>query len=162
MSRRMAEIAFALVTAFVGIVMIVGARDLDTGWGASGPEAGFFPLRVGIVIVAVSLLVLASEALRVGASETFIDHEQARAIAAFLLPLTAVVTLTPWLGLYLAAAIYLLVTVGGIGRAGWAKAAAVSICVPVLTYMLFERVFLTPLPKGLLEPLMAFIQRAVL
>ncbi len=160
MSRRVAEIAFALMLAAVGTVFIYGARQLDTGWGSSGPEAGFFPQLIGIVIVVASVLVLASQMLRAGPRETFIDTAQARGIAAFLLPLVALVVLTPWLGLYLAAAIYLLATIGGIGRAGWVQASAVAVSVPVFMFVLFEHAFKTPLPKGVLEPLIALARRA--
>ena len=50
--------------------------------------------------------------------------------------------------------------IGGIGRAGWARAMSIALCVPVFAYVLFEHAFKTPLPKGVLEPLIVVIRRA--
>ena len=38
-----------------------------------------------------------------------------------------------------------------LGRYGWSRTLAVSIAVPVVTYLMFEKWFLVPLPKGPFE-----------
>ena len=55
-SRRGAEIGFALLTLIVGAVMLAGVRELETGWDDGSPQAGYFPLRIGLVIVVASLV----------------------------------------------------------------------------------------------------------
>jgi putative tricarboxylic transport membrane protein len=42
------------------------------------------------------------------------------------------------------------------GRYGWALTAAVSIGVPLVAFLVFERWFLVPLPKGPLEAALGF------
>ncbi len=55
LSRRTAEIGFALLLLGFGAAIVVGARELETGWGSSGPEAGYFPFRIGLLIVAAAI-----------------------------------------------------------------------------------------------------------
>jgi len=58
------------------------------------------------------------------------------------------VLLTQFIGLYLAAGLYLAVYMRWIGRQHWIKVLAISILLPLAGYIVFERVFLIPLPEG--------------
>ncbi len=153
LSRKAAEIGFASALLLFGAAIVWGSLELDTGWGSSGPEAGYFPFRVGVLIIAGSAAVLAGAALRSGGGD-LIGRAEARNMAAFALPLVGLVVTVPWLGLYLAAAAYLLVAIGLIGRAGWRAALGSAVLAPGLLFLLFEFVFRTPLPKGPLGPLL--------
>ena len=46
-----------------------------------------------------------------------------------------------------------------LGRYGWALTLAVAIGVPVLAYLMFEKWFLVPLPKGPIEDLLGLLTR---
>ena len=59
--------------------------------------------------------------------------------------------LTQFLGLYVASALYLGFYVRAVGRHKWVTALALAIVLPVVTFVLFERWFLVPLPKGPVE-----------
>jgi putative tricarboxylic transport membrane protein len=157
-SRKRAEIAFALLLAAFGGIILVGARELETGWGSSGPEAGYFPFRLGVMITAVSAAVLIREALRAAVpTAPTIDRQSARNMLFFVLPMIGLVLLIPRLGLYLSAAIYLAFAVGVIGKAGWKTALLTAVGVPTFLFLLFEFVFRTPLPKGPLGPLLGML-----
>src|SRR3712207_9213848 len=54
-SRTTMEIATALATCAVGAAVMWGAVEHDVGWGDSGPAAGYFPFRIGVLIVLGSL-----------------------------------------------------------------------------------------------------------
>ena len=43
-----------------------------------------------------------------------------------------------------------------VGRHAWLTVAALSLGVPVLTFLIFERWFLVPMPKGPLEAWLGF------
>jgi putative tricarboxylic transport membrane protein len=157
-SRKRAEIAFALLLAAFGGVILVGARELETGWGSSGPEAGYFPFRLGWLIVAVSAAILISEAVKSASpSVSTIDRQGAQNMLFFALPLIGLVLLIPSLGIYLSAAIYLAFAVGVIGKAGWKTAFLTAVGAPTFLFLLFEFVFRTPLPKGPLGPLFGML-----
>jgi uncharacterized membrane protein len=147
------EAAFALFTCAFGALIIKGALEFNTGWGDIGPEAGYFPFRVGILIVLASLvnLVLAYIRRKRLAADTFLTSKQTRNVVAFAVPVIALVGVTVILGLYVAMALYLLFTVGLVGRHRMWVTIAVAVGTPVILFLLFEYVFLTPLLKGPLE-----------
>lgn len=152
-SRFALENAFALSTLAFGAVIIRGALEFNIGWGDIGPEAGYFPFRVGTLIVLASLVNLVRAILRrkALAAEVFLTREQTRHVVVFAVPVIALVGVTVGLGIYVATALYLLYTVGFAGRHRPWVTIAVSLGTPLLLFLLFEYVFLTPLLKGPLE-----------
>lgn len=152
-SRCAVEVAFALFTLAFGAAIIGGALEFKIGWGDIGPEAGYFPFRVGILIAVASLVNLVRPILRRRglSAEVFLTREQGRHVVAFAIPVIAVVGLAAGLGIYVATAIYLLFTVGLVARHRPWLTIVVSLGTPVVLFLLFEYVFLTPLLKGPLE-----------
>jgi hypothetical protein len=152
-SRFVAEAAFALFTGLFGGVIIKGALEYNVGWGDIGPEAGYFPFRVGIVICLASLVnfVWALVRYRRMAADTFLTSSQTRRVVAFAIPVVVLVGVSLVLGIYVAMALYLLFTVGFVGRHAKWVTLAVALATPVVLFVLFEYVFLTPLLKGPLE-----------
>lgn len=152
-SRFAVESTFALAAAGFGAIIIKGALELSVGWGDIGPEAGYFPFRVGILIILASLVNLVRAVLRRKemAAEVFLTREQTRNVVAFAVPVIVLVGVTIGIGIYAAAALYLLFTVGYVARHRSWLTIAISVGTPVIIFVLFEYVFLTPLLKGPLE-----------
>ncbi len=152
-SRFAVEGGFALATAAFGALIIKGALEFSIGWGDIGPEAGYFPFRVGILIVLASLINLGRAFLhrKELAAVVFLTREQTRNVAAFAIPVIALVGVTLGVGIYVAAALYLVFTVGLVARHRSWVTIALSVGTPLLLFVLFEYVFLTPLLKGPLE-----------
>jgi putative tricarboxylic transport membrane protein len=63
-------------------------------------------------------------------------------------PATAMVALTEMIGLYLAAALYIGFYMRWIGKHHWLLVLAVSLGVPLASYVIFDKWFLIPMPKG--------------
>jgi hypothetical protein len=152
-SRFAVESAFALATAAFGALIIKGALEFSIGWGDIGPEPGYFPFRIGTLIVLASLVNLGRAILhrQTLAAVVFLTREQTRNVVAFAIPVVAVVGLTLGVGIYVAAALYLLFMVGLVARHRSWLTIAVSAGTPVILFILFEYVFLTPLLKGPFE-----------
>jgi hypothetical protein len=55
------------------------------------------------------------------------------------------------LGLYVATALYIGLYMRWIGRHRWVTVAALGLAIPLVTFVIFERWFLVPMPKGPLE-----------
>lgn len=157
LSRKTAEVGFALLLLAFGGVIAVGARELDTGWGGSGPEAGYFPFRVGLLIMLASGAVLVQQALRPVDGAPFLDRRAALNMALFAGPLALCAAAIPLVGFYLAACAYLLCAIAVAGRIALPLALGVALGVPAALFLLFEFVFRTPLPKGPLGPLLGMI-----
>jgi len=153
LSRFAVESAFALFTVAFGAVIIKGALEFNIGWGDIGPEAGYFPFRVGTLIILASVVNLVRAVLRRKelAAEVFLTREQTRHVVAFAVPVIALVGVAVGIGIYVAAALYLLFTVGYVARHRSWVTIAISVGTPLIIFVLFEYVFLTPLLKGPLE-----------
>ncbi len=152
------EAAFALFTGAFGGLIIKGAMEFNVGWGDIGPEAGYFPFRIGILIVLASLVnfVWALVKHKKLAADTFLTSGQTRNVAAFAVPVVVLVGATMFLGLYVGMALYLLFTVGLVGRHRSWVTIAVAVGTPVILFVLFEYVFITPILKGPLEHLLGW------
>jgi putative tricarboxylic transport membrane protein len=81
----------------------------------------------------------------------FATASQLSSVGRVLGPAVGLVVAMQWTGLYVASALYIAVYMRWIGRHRWATVAALSLGVPVLTFLVFERWFLVPMPKGPLE-----------
>lgn len=152
-SRLQLELVFAGVVFLVGLAGLYGSAELDTGWASDGPQAGFFPFRVSLILMAASALVAARAwRARIRLRPIVVaEREGGGRVLRFGLPIVATVLAAQWLGLYVAMALYLLVTVRFGGRRPWHTALGVALGVTVATFVVFEKWFSVPLLKGPLE-----------
>lgn len=151
------EVISAAVLFMVGAVVIYDSRRLGSGWGTDGPESGYFPFYIGLVLC-VSCAATIYRAL-FGAlrnRDLFVDGRQLKQILSVLVPATVYVGLIHVLGIYLSSAVYISVFMVWLGRYSVARAVAVGISVSVVFFLLFEKWFAVPLPKGPIEQLMGF------
>ena len=153
--RKPAELAAAALTGALGALAVYGAQELGAAWTTSGPEPGYFPFYVGLILIAASIgnAVMALRA-RMVSDEPWLLPDQSRRLAGFLIPLILYVTAAVWLGLYVASAAY--VAFNARFRGGYRSliALAIGIGFSVLLYVVFEIAFKVPLLKGPLEPLL--------
>jgi hypothetical protein len=154
-SRRAMEIATALATLGVGAAVMWGAYEHDIGWGDSGPAAGYFPFRIGVLIALGSLGNLALGFVghrRDGA--VFLTREQGKRVLSFALPLVAFVIVSVWLGLYVGAILYLFFTMVFQGGYRPLVALAVGLATAVVMRLVFPMWFKVPLLTGPLEAML--------
>lgn len=151
--HRHVEIGTALFLGLIGGVAVLGSLQVGIGWGAEGPKAGFFPFWVGLIIVAASAVNVIKAAMS-GDRRQFAEWTQLRQVGKVVAPTAVYVAAVPFLGIYLSSALL----VGGfmrwIGRYGWLQAILVSLVLPIVAYVTFEKWFLVPLPKGPIEDLL--------
>ncbi|MBC9205664.1 tripartite tricarboxylate transporter TctB family protein [Roseomonas aerophila] len=153
LTRFHLELIFAACVFAIGAVGLYGSLELDTGWASDGPQAGFFPFRVALILMAGAVLV-AIQAVRARAKLRPIaitDRAGMRRILWFGLPIIGMVALAQWLGLYVAMAVYLLATIRLGGRRPWHTSLGVAAGVTLVTFVVFEWWFQVPLLKGPLE-----------
>ncbi|WP_076592381.1 tripartite tricarboxylate transporter TctB family protein [Herminiimonas arsenitoxidans] len=152
---RSAEIIVAIALGLVSLLTIWSNYQLGAGWGPYGPEAGYFPLRLGVVILLASCLVLV-HAIRDNDQTPFLEIAQARLVAVILLPLIVFVFTIAYLGIYVASIIFIAAFMFFLGKFTWWKSASVSIIVMLVFFFVFEIQFKVPLPKGPLENWLGF------
>jgi putative tricarboxylic transport membrane protein len=151
-SERTAEIAMAAFLFAVGVVMMVSNYQLGAGWAKDGPESGYFPFRIGIIICLACLVVLAQTLYgRKGPGKAFVTRERFRPVLLVLLPTLLYVAGIEFLGIYVASALLIAGFMRAMDGYGWLKTIAISAGTNLLLFWLFEVQFLVPLPKGPLE-----------
>jgi Tripartite tricarboxylate transporter TctB family len=154
-SRTTMEVATALVTGAVGAAVIWGSAEHDIGWGDSGPESGYFPFRIGVLIVLASLTNLVLALRRRGLDDTvFVTNVQMRSVLAFGLPIIGFVVLSLVLGLYVATILYLASVM--IFQGGYRPLFAIGLALAVAVAMrlIFPIWFKVPLLTGPIEALL--------
>jgi hypothetical protein len=160
-SVRTWEIAVAAAFLAFGALVVWDSRRLGASWADDGPQAGYFPFYIGMVICVSSIANLLS-ALGGGTKgrRAFVRWSQLRMILVVVVPSVLYVALiaNPWygLGIYTASAVFIAFFMRHLGKYGWGKIAAVSIGTMVVFFVMFEVWFKVPLPKGPLEALLGF------
>jgi hypothetical protein len=86
--------------------------------------------------------------------EVFAERSQIVTVMAMLIPMTIYIVTMLWMGIYVPSAALIGYFMRRHGHFGWSATAAVSLTVPVVFFLVFERWFLVPLPKGPLESLL--------
>jgi putative tricarboxylic transport membrane protein len=150
-ARRTLEIATAAVLGVFAAAVVHGSLQLDHGWGATGPQSGYVPLRLGVLLLLVSaaLLVQAVRLPRSGAP--FASGEQLGRSLALFVPTVLMAVAMAWLGVYLTAFAYLVFMARRHGGFAWPKAVALGAVAMGLFFTVFELWFGVPLVKGPLE-----------
>lgn len=151
-SVRAAEMVTAAVVFMGGVLVCADSWRLGARWGEDGPQAGYFPFYVGLLIC-LSGAAIFFQALRNRelSAETFVETGQLKTILIVLAPTVVYVALIAWLGFYVASTVYIAYFMWQLGHYPWYKIAPVSIGVSVAFFLVFEIWFQVPLPKGPLE-----------
>jgi hypothetical protein len=155
-SHRGVEIGVAVAMAVLALVGIYGSIKVGIGWGAEGPQAGFFPFYVSVAVVISCAVNLAKILMSADDGALFAEWGQIRQVLAVVVPTAIYVAAIPYLGIYVSSALLITAFMMWLGNYNWLVAAAVGIVVPVLTFLMFEVWFLVPLPKGPVENFLGF------
>jgi putative tricarboxylic transport membrane protein len=155
-THRSVEIGVVVAIVAFALLVIVGSLQVGIGWGAEGPKAGFFPFYVGLLILISSIVNFVRIAPETSDRQLFADWGQLRKVMSVLVPTTIYVALIPWVGIYVASILLIAVFMRWLGRYDWSLIAAISLGVPLVTFLIFERWFLLPLPKGPIEEYLGF------
>jgi hypothetical protein len=158
-SVRTWEIIVAAAFLVFGAVVIWDSHRLGSKWGSDGPQAGYFPFYIGVIICLSSVANLYS-AIAKGDHGAFVKWGQLRMILIVMVPSLFYVALmaNPWLslGMYVPSALFIAFFMRYLGKYGWGKIALVSVGTMVATFVMFEIWFKVPLPKGPLEAAFGF------
>jgi hypothetical protein len=149
-AQRNVEIGVTVATALFGLIVIVGSRQVGIGWGAEGPQSGFFPFYLGVIILLSSGVNLI-EATRKSGEKIFADWGQLRQVLSVVIPTAVYVTVIPWVGIYVSSFFLIGLFMVLLGNYRIWYAFTLSAAIMVATYLTFEKWFLVPLPKGPFE-----------
>lgn len=158
-SKRTMEIVVALVLLALAALVIKASVALGHGWVEGvGPGSGFFPFIVASMLAVASLYNLGSAIFKQveDGENDFVTLAGFKRILFLLVPLILFVAAIHYVGIYVASALFIAGFMLAFGQNGIMKSLAVGIAVPLALFLLFEKWFLVPLPKGPVEAMLGY------
>src|SRR5258708_6663972 len=149
---RTVEIVVSLLLLVVALVL--GFDNWRTGiaWDSTGPQAGYFPFYLSIILGGGSLYGLATTWLaRREPSETFVSRAQLRRVMAGFVPTLLFCLATPFLGLYVASFLLIAGFMRMVGRIALWKSLLTAFLFTAIMFVTFDIAFDVIMPKGPLE-----------
>lgn len=151
------ELIVGLVLMAIAGLVITDSIRVGTGWSDEGPRSGYFPFYIGLFLLAASTFIVLSTLLKWGKSQAvFATREELVPVFQMLVPMVIYVVAMVYLGIYLPSAILIGYFMRHHGGFAWPSSLAVSISVPLVFFLVFEKWFLVPLPKGPIENMLGF------
>ncbi len=153
-SRAVEVVVYLLLLVLAGLLAFDNWRT-GMGWDSTGPQAGYFPFYLSMILAAASLYGLAREFVsRKQASDPFVTREQFWRVLQVFLPTLAFCLLTQWLGLYVASFLLVAGFMAWVGRIALWKSLVTAAVFTVLMFITFDVAFDVIMPKGPLEALL--------
>ena len=149
--HKSAEIVVSALFLALGALVMWDSVRLGARWGSDGPEAGYFPFYIALLMSLASAVNLVMALVRKGGFRAFVGVGQLKLVLSVLVPSILYVGLVAGLGIYVASVIFVAFFMRWLGKYPWWKVAAVSIGNSVVFFFIFEMWFKVPLPKGWLE-----------
>ena len=134
--------------------MVYDSVRLGARWAEDGPQAGYFPFYIAVLMCIASAINLALAFLKRGDAGAFVGVGQLRLVLSVLVPALLYAGLIAAMGIYVASAVFVAFFMRWLGKYPWWKVAAVSIGNSVVFFLIFEMWFKVPLPKGWFERLL--------
>ena len=164
-STRTMEIVVALVLLALGALVVFDSYRLGAKWGDEGPQSGYFPFYIGLLLCISSAGTLGEVALTawkrrerfrgaiVERESQFVAWDELKLVLSVLIPAVVYVLGVQLIGIYVASAVYIALFMLWLGKYPWLKSVAVAVIVSASIFVLFEIWFKVPLYKGTWDPL---------
>ena len=151
------ELVVGLALMAIAGLVITDSMRVGTGWGDDGPRSGYFPFYIGLFLLIASAFIVLSTLLKWSKSQAvFATREELVPVFQMLVPMVIYVVAMVYMGIYLPSAILIGYFMRHHGKFAWPLTAGVSIDVPLVFFLVFEKWFLVPLPKGPIENMLGF------
>ena len=154
---RWPELLVAGGLMLLAAVVMTDSIRVGIGWADDGPRAGYFPFYIGLLLLAGSSSVFVSQLWRWRrADPMFARRDQLLLVVSVFVPMMVYVFFIFFIGIYFSSMLLIVYFMRRYGKYRWRIASTVAIAVPLLFFIVFERWFLVPLPKGPIETLLGF------
>lgn len=150
-NRTVESVVMVLLLA---LAVLLGWDNWRTGasWDSTGPQAGYFPFYLSIIMGGAALFGLGGIALkRAEVSETFVTRAQLRRVMQVFVPTLLFCLAMQWLGLYVASFLLISGFMVFIGKIAWWKSLLTALVFVGIMFAVFDVAFDVIMPKGPLE-----------
>src|SRR6187551_749397 len=116
-STRTVDIVVSLILIALAALLAFDNWRTGMSWEASGPQAGYFPFYLSVILGLACLFGLGRMLMtHAHEAETFVTRDQLRRVMQMFLPTLAFCILMQWLGLYTASFLLIAGFMIGVGR----------------------------------------------
>jgi putative tricarboxylic transport membrane protein len=145
---KKAEFAVALVIGVVGLIAALKGVELGPGWGEGGPEPGFLPFSLGVIIMIASVLILI-QASRATGGTIFDQKEEIVELVRVGLPILLAGLFVETIGFYLMVAVYSAGFIIWYGRYRWYAVIPAVLLFAYGLFQILENFFRVFMPKSM-------------
>lgn len=147
-------VEMVVMALLFGLAVVLGLDNWRTGasWDETGPQAGYFPFYLSVILGGAALYGLASVAMkRSEGLETFVTRAQLRRVLQVFVPTLLFCFAMQWLGLYVASFLLIAGFMAIIGKIAWWKSLLTAFIFVAIMFVTFDVAFDVIMPKGPLE-----------
>jgi hypothetical protein len=138
----------------LALAATLGWDNWRTGasWDSTGPQAGYFPFYLSVILGGASLYGLVMAFLsRKEAAEVFVTRAQLRRVMAVFVPTFLFCLATQYLGLYVASFLLIACFMRMVGKIALWKSLLTALIFTAAMFVTFDIAFDVIMPKGPLE-----------
>jgi len=149
-SRSVNVAVYLLLIALAGLLGYDNWRT-GAGWAPEGPQAGYFPFHLSLMLGAASVFGLVGTILSRAPDEVFVTRDQFRRVLQVFVPTLLFCLFTQWLGLYVASFLLIAGFMYLIGHIALWKSLLTAAVFSLAMFVTFDIAFDVIMPKGPLE-----------
>ena len=151
-SVRVVDVVVSLLLLALAITLGLDNWRAGAGWESTGPQPGYFPFYLSVILGGASLYGLVAAFLsRTEATETFVTRAQLRRVMAVFVPTILFCLATQFLGLYVASFLLISGFMRLVGKIALWKSLLTAFVFTVAMFVTFDVAFDVIMPKGPLE-----------
>ena len=155
-TRATETVVYLLLIALAALLGYDNWRS-GAGWAKEGPQSGYLPFYLCLILGGASIYGLATIALKKAeVAETFVTRDQLRRVLQVFVPTLVFVIATQWLGIYVASFFLVAGFMRFIGHIAWWKSLVTAFVFSAVMFVTFEIAFDVIMPKGPLEAALGF------
>jgi putative tricarboxylic transport membrane protein len=151
-TTRTVDVVVSLALLTLAIVLGYDNWRSGASWDSTGPQPGYFPFYLAVILGGASLYGLAAAFLsRKEAAQTFVTRAQLRRVMAVFVPTLLFCLATQFLGLYVASFLLIAGFMRWVGKIALWKSLLTAVVFSALMFVTFDVAFDVIMPKGPLE-----------
>jgi putative tricarboxylic transport membrane protein len=151
-SNRVVDVVTSLLLLALALVLGFDNWRAGASWDSTGPQPGYFPFYLSVILGCASLYGLGAAYLsRREAAETFVTRAQLRRVMAVFVPTFLFCLATQFLGLYVASFLLISIFMRLVGKIAWWKSLLTAFVFTAAMFVTFDVAFDVIMPKGPLE-----------
>jgi hypothetical protein len=146
---KKAEFAVALFLGIIGLTAVYQSIDLGPGWGESGPQPGFLPFSLGMIMAVASVVIVLQAVSKADGGTIFEQKEEIIELVRVGLPMAVAGVLVETVGFYMMVVAYSAGFIIWYGRHRWYKVIPLAILFAFVLFQALENFFRIFMPKSM-------------